>query len=652
MAPQDSDTPISLAATLLSSDPEPAAIIDSAGIIIAANGSFLNRFGSVNTDAPIVNLEKTILVATRSRSPIPIGLFDKSADRVRGTIMRIGEGYFVIRPRPVKQAEVFNQLTEKLRTINASLSEKSLKESALRVILNAAVEGIAICDAKGRIRKKNTALVRMVGPVQTLEELFSTPDWKERIGLSEGAPKFIRSGPRPATFHLNETVTHTEFTVGYARTVDGPLFILVFHDMTERERLRFMEQAVSDADRDAKLSKLRDEAKTRFLSMISHELRTPLNGVISALELINSRNIDDPELLDLLRIATVSSTSALDQVNRILEITRLETRISSPEVQQSFLPVEIISSVLDEQNAVAVRRNNNLRHFVNGHSDTPVVGDPYLFRQIVQNLIGNAIKFTQNGSVTIETDIQDVNDRIQLLFTVSDTGKGFSMDQKDRLLKEFETGNDNYTRIEEGAGIGLALVAGAIEKLGGKLNIQSEPGKGSCFQVELSFAQGMARQLKETAKQPMIPKAFKLRILVVDDIEINRQILSKTLEKFGCSVAVAVNGEDALRQLAEGSFDIVFMDISMPEMDGMEATRIYRQMESRPSPLFIVGLTAHDDPLMASSCIEAGMNLVEVKPLRVARLNDVLTECQQRISDLERLPPEFPDEPYRLKRPE
>lgn len=622
-----SDATIVLAEELLKSDPAPAALIDADGTLSAVNDAFAVQLGITTGRAPIANLENALFLAKRSRSSIPVGFMRPDRSRVRGTLTRLhshSAGLFIARPKPAEQGAEFRQLTTHLQEIHTAISQKSLRESTLRHVLDAAVDGIAICDTAGRVRKKNSALVRMAGPVETLEELFRTPDWHEMIQSPSSQDDAAAVPPRPVSLLNGTTLTSAEFTVGYAQTVDGPLCILVFHDVSERDRLLAMERAMADADQEAKISKLRDEAKTRFLSMISHELRTPLHGVISALDLINAKTIHDPELADLLRIATVSSAAALEQVNRILEVTRLETRISAEKVQLGFAPFDVISTLIDEQHAFAARKGNTILHLIEGDRDAQVSGDPYLFRQIAQNLINNAIKFTQDGTITVEAKLVETDGIYRFVLRVTDTGMGFSMDQKDRLLKEFETGNDKYSRIEDGAGLGLALVVRAVEKMGGRLDVQSEEGRGSCFEVFLPFAKAEAVAKANVARMTPIGDTYSFSVLVVDDVDINRQVLSKTLQKFGCRIAEAVDGKDALQQMTSERFDLVFMDVSMPEMDGMEATRRYRAMMTQKPRLSIIGLTAHDDPFVAEQCVEAGMDFVEVKPLRVKRLAEIL----------------------------
>lgn len=627
-----SDAAIKLAEELLRFDPAPAAMLDADGNLSTVNEAFAAQLGITSGQAPIANLQNALFVARRNRSAVPVGFIRPDRRHVRGTLARLEshpEGLFIARPKPAQQGAEFRQLTSRLNAIHTAISQKSLRESTLRHILDAAVDGIAICDALGRIRKKNAALVRMAGPVETLEELFRTPEWHGIVQSSPHHEEGTPAPPRPITLLCGTTSTSAEFTVGYAQTVDGPLSILVFHDVSERERLLSMERAMAHADQEARISRLRDEAKTRFLSMVSHELRTPLHGVISALDLMNARTAQDAELSDLLRIATISSAAALEQVNRILEVTRLETRISAETSQLEFAPFDVISTLIEEQQAIAARKGNTIRHLIRGDHNVQISSDPYLFRQIAQNLINNAIKFTQDGVISITAELQEANESCRFVFSVADTGIGFSMDQKDRLLKEFETGNDNYSRIQDGAGLGLALVVRAVEKLGGQLDIRSEEGKGSRFEVIVPVSKVAPAPKANAERKVTIGGTYDLSVLVVDDVDINREVLSRTLQKFGCRIAEAVDGQEALRLMTTQRFELVFMDISMPVMDGMEATRRYRALAMNGPHPSIIGLTAHDDPVVAAKCLEAGMDCVEVKPLRLKRLDEILrTRCE------------------------
>jgi signal transduction histidine kinase len=586
----------------------------------------------VRAAAPGAALRARMALARQSRGKIPVGLHPDTDQALRGHVEAVdaGEGQclFVLRLMRAQAATAFRDVTRQLRASNDQSSKRLREAATLRQVLDATIEGVIVADQAGQVLDANAAMRRMAGDVTHLAAIFTPPDLTAITAFSQrggGTLTMDRVTLARGGDHLTARVN-----LGCARLADQNILVLVFHDITDAIRLEHAERAAQLAHVEVQASRARDASKRRFLSMVSHELRTPLHGALSALELIDQKAMPDQDAVDLLHMALRSNEAALEQVNRILELTRLENHVISEARPAAFSPAEVIRSVLDQQGGFAARRGNVIKPLLRPGADRAVMGDAFLFRQIAQNLIGNALKFTENGMVFVTLEMADeAAGQVALSFSVKDTGRGFDMANRDRLLREFETGDDHYSRIEDGAGVGLALVNMAVAKMKGALAIDSRVGMGSAFTVRAVLPGAAAVPEAAGAKAPVpapVPD-HALSILVVDDHDINRAVMERQLARFGCQVALAEGGAAALAQMARQRFDVVFMDVSMPEIDGMEVTRRFRRTEAAARTL-IVGLTAHAGADLHQMCREAGMDHVFVKPFRAADIGGFLADLR------------------------
>lgn len=601
----------------------PMAILDPRGtVLFVAGGVDAELRAALDGIAHDALACKRLAVALRVSGRLPFGLMLQGGGRLTGAITAltdvIGTPLVLLHLGRPAQEPVFHALTTRLDSLNAAMAQRSRENTIMRQVFDATLEGVVIADRQGRVLSCNARMEQMVGPVTDLRDLFADAAVADQVLAADPGTipldRIERVALRGIAGRGDDRVAN--LNIGRTATVDQPILVLVFHEISDVLRLEV-------ADRELKAAQAREEAKTRFLGMISHELRTPMHGAIAALEMLDQHSWDE-ETRTLLRIAISSSEAALEQVNRILELTRLEARIGGDAVREPFSPAEIIQQVIEQQQAYASQRANVVRLLIDAEPGMAVLGDGYLFRQIAQNLIGNALKFTKAGMVFVTLRMSLTADgQARLAFSVKDTGKGFDLAQKDRLLQEFETGNSQYSRIEEGAGLGLALVGKAVAHMHGQLEIDSLPGVGSSFTVRLPFDLAQAVQTATPVVAPGDPQVRDLSVLAVDDNDINRFMLEKQLQRQGCRVVTAADGAAALSLLQRQRFDLVFMDVSMPGMDGIEVTRRFRA-SAEAHPVQVIGLTAHAGPDVHQSCLEAGMDRVMVKPFKMVDLTALL----------------------------
>jgi signal transduction histidine kinase/CheY-like chemotaxis protein len=386
------------------------------------------------------------------------------------------------------------------------------------------------------------------------------------------------------------------------------------------------------AARTAELQSLNDEyrrvidAKTQFLSNLSHEIRTPLHGLLGATSLLADSPLgkDQRELVHTMRL---SGEALFSLVNDVLDLSRIE----AGRLEIDPLPFRVQSTV-EEVIAVlsveAQRKGIELNSRVSPSVAPYLLGDRLRIRQVLVNLVGNAVKFTERGSITVQVACLESNAGEQLLhFSVEDTGIGIPAEIQPRLFQKFTQADNSTTRRYGGSGLGLAICKNLVELMNGSIGVRSCPGEGSTFWFTLRLPvapQSVAENLPVVAV-PQSSWSGKARALVVEDNSVNQKLARRFLEKLGCEVEVAANGEEALHLIGNRSFDIIFMDCHMPVLDGFETARAIRQKEAnsgRHTP--IVAMTAGAMEGDREACLDAGMDDYLAKPVILDKFHQAL----------------------------
>jgi two-component system sensor histidine kinase/response regulator len=493
-------------------------------------------------------------------------------------------------------------------------------------------------DLDGRLIRWNRRLEAATG--LTPDELmhrsaleFFAPEIRQAVdqaisrGFTEGETQV-----EAALLSKDEPAIHYHWTGVPLRDAQGRIIGLtgVGRDITE------LKQVQAELQRAKEIAEAANRAKSEFVANISHEIRTPMNGIIGMTDLTLSTDLS-PEQREQLAMVKTSAESLLTLLNDLLDFSKIE----AGKLQLHSVPFRLRDS-LD-----AMLKPFALRAFEKGlHLDCrtaanvpdTLTGDDGRLRQILINLVGNAIKFTDRGGITVEVGVAEAGTQrflpgaeVRLHFRVRDTGIGISADKHRAIFQAFEQADGSTTRKFGGTGLGLAIASQLVVMMGGEIWLESAPGRGSEFHFTARF--GVAAQsLAQTARARSLADAsdspaVSLRVLLAEDNPVNQKLMLRLLEKRGHVVLVVNNGKDAVAATRDYAFDAVLMDLQMPEMDGLEATAAIRDHErGAGGHLPIVALTAHAMAGDEQRCLAAGMDAYIAKPVDSQLLFRVLAK--------------------------
>jgi len=373
-----------------------------------------------------------------------------------------------------------------------------------------------------------------------------------------------------------------------------------------------IESVLRDAAESAKQS---ENAKSAFLASMSHEIRTPLNGVLGLTRMLAETDLNPIQRAYVDNIV-LSGDILLGLIGDVLDLSKIEAR----EMHLSATPISLpslVASVVNLFKGQTEERGTSLRFDIDNSVPTTVLADPVRLRQVLSNLVGNAVKFTDGGDVQIIVSKAAENVKIE----VQDTGIGISPDEIDAVFSRFTQAGDSS---RGGTGLGLAITKALVELMGGDIHATSKLGYGSRFTVSLPLQEVAAKAIEP--RQGAERRFDGRRVLVVDDNQINLLVSSHAIEKLGCETVCAADGNEALDILLNERFDIVFLDVQMPVLNGLEVTREVRRREGERDHTLIVALTAGALLQEQQACIEAGMDDFITKPITLESIQNVMSK--------------------------
>lgn len=558
-------------------------------------------------------------------------------------IVRVGAVQRFYTSQLKKQAE------ELAQTVEERTRDLEKQRAFLRQIIDTNPNVIFVKDSESRYRLVNQALADAYSTTKEAMIGKSADDFCPR---PEDAKRFrqhdletMRAGKELIT--PEEKVTTPGGEERWIQTIRRPIFdeygqatqiLGVTTEITHRKKIEEELRAAKE------VAEAANRAKSGFLASMSHEIRTPMNGIIGMAELaMTSQGEEQREYLALLRS---SANALLDILNDILDYSKIEAGKLELDPVRFDVP-ELVRDVVKSLTFNAQKKNLELTYIVEPDVPPEIVADALRLRQVLLNLVGNAVKFTEKGGVEVKVSKDGKENAKKLCISVRDTGIGIAPEKQKRLFHAFEQADCSTTRQYGGTGLGLAICSRLVQLMGGQIWMESEPGAGSTFHFTLQYAApgdstetvGAKTEIARTLLPVSIQKrdsGRSLNILVAEDSPVNQRLAIAMLSKMGHEVTLAKNGREAVEKWSRGSFDLIFMDVQMPEMDGLEAVRRIREQEPMGVRIPIIAMTAHAMASDRERCLAAGMDEHISKPVSRKTMEETLkhigieAECSMR----------------------
>ena len=519
-------------------------------------------------------------------------------------------------------------------SVNKLETTRRKESQYARSLIEASLDPLVTISAKGKITDMNEALANITG--LTREKLtgtdfldyFTEPQKAREVYQEVFAKGSVADSPLTLR-HKNGKLTDVLFNGSIYKNDKGTVMgvVIVARDVTDQKRIAtelteakvfaelatgIAEEAKIKADNARHIAEDAVKAKQQFLSNMSHEIRTPMNAIIGFTKVVLKTELSTKQKEYLTAIKT-SGDALIVLINDILDLAKVDAGKMTFE-QTPFKMAVSLSAMLhlfepkiQEKNLVLIKEYDKKIPEV-------LVGDPVRLHQIILNLVSNAVKFTSRGKITVSVQVQKEDEtEVTIEFAVSDTGIGIAEKKIETIFENFQQATSETSKLYGGTGLGLAIVKQLVEAQGGSIHVKSKPDVGSTFSFTLTFGKTNTKVDSEIELAGLDTKIKNAKILVVEDIPLNQLLMRTLLEDFGFEFDIAPNGKIAIEKLQAEVYDIILMDLQMPEMNGFEATEHIRGKMNSKTP--IIALTADVTTSDLARCKAVGMNDYISKPV-------------------------------------
>ena len=512
-------------------------------------------------------------------------------------------------------------------------AQKLLSKYSLSLI-EASLDPLVTISTEGKITDMNEALVNITG--MTREKLtgtdffdyFTEPQKAREVYQEVFAKGSVADSPLTIS-HKNGKLTDVLFNGSVYKDDRGNVLgvVIVARDVTDQKRIAtelieakvfaelttvIAEEAKSKAESATRIAEDAVKTKQQFLSNMSHEIRTPMNSIIGFTKVVLKTDLSVKQK-EYLTSIKMSGDALIVLINDILDLAKVEAGKMTFEKIPFQLALSI-STMLHLFETKILEKNLTLVTKYDSKIPRVLVGDPVRLNQIILNLVSNAVKFTPSGEISVDVHLlNEDEDKVTIEFAVTDTGIGIDADKIDNIFENFQQASSGTSRLYGGTGLGLAIVKQLLEPQGGSISVKSEINKGSTFSFNLSFQKTNAEVESESETVELDNDIKNIKVLVVEDITLNQLLMKTLLDDFGFDRDIANNGKIAIEKLLVKTYDIILMDLQMPEMNGFEATEYIRNTLNLKIP--IIALTADVTTVDLAKCKSVGMNDYIAKPI-------------------------------------
>ncbi|MEO9257408.1 MAG: ATP-binding protein [Crocinitomicaceae bacterium] len=532
------------------------------------------------------------------------------------------------------------------------MKTKQQESEHARNLIEASLDPLVTISVEGKITDMNEALANITGISREkltgtdFFDYFTEPQKSKEIYQKVFAKGSVANYPLTLK-HIDGALTDVLFNGSVYKDEDGKVLgvVIVARDVTEQKRISTelleakilaeetskiaenaknkAEEATRVAQEATRIAEVAVNAKQQFLSNMSHEIRTPMNAIIGFTKVLLKTELVDKQK-EYLSAIKVSGEALTVLINDILDLAKVDSGKMTFE-QIPFKLETSLSAMLHLFETKIQEQNLELVKIYDKNIPKVIIGDPVRLHQIILNLVSNAVKFTSEGKITVSVMIlNEDQENVTIEFSVSDTGIGISEEKLETVFEVFQQASSGTSRLYGGTGLGLAIVKQLVEPQGGSIHVKSKIGEGTTFSFILPFQKTNERTLADEVLVKLDTEIKNIKVLVVEDISLNRLLMKTILDEFGFENDAAANGRIAIEKLQTNTYDLILMDLQMPEMNGFEATDYIRNTMNSKIP--IIALTADVTTVDLAKCKSVGMNDYLSKPVDDGLLYNKIVE--------------------------